>query len=420
MSTPDVVIIGAGVAGLTAARELSSAGMRVLVVEARDRLGGRVMTHHTTDGVVELGAEFVHGAFDEILGVAREAGLPLRELSPRAPSAAERSGREAFMSAMDQLLAFASTGDADESFKDLVDRVDLAPEVKAQGLRFVGGYHAADPDRISVQSLIKNTAADERPGADRQFRFAAGYDGLVTAIYERTDRRLCDVQLNTVVTAVEWGEKRVRITTAGGAELMAPRAIVTVPLGVLKGGGIRFAPALHDKEQAIRVLEMGAVVRVSLCVDDEFWATQDRFLPDGFLLTGESPFPVWWVSHPPPSPVITGWAAGPNARALEGTSEKERVRAALEALAGVLEADVARLTREIRGGFSHDWQKDPFSRGAYSYAGVGGSSAGDELGASVAGTLYFAGEATESEGQNATVHGAIASARRVVRDVLRS
>ena len=388
MSPPDVVIIGAGVAGLTAARELSGAGMRVLVVEARDRLGGRVMTRHTSEGVVELGAEFVHGAFDEILGVAKEAGLRLREVSARAPRADERSGREVFMSAMDRLLAFASTADADESFKDLVDRVNVAPEVKVQGLRFVGGYHAADPDRISVQSLIKNTAADERPGADRQFRLPDGYDGLVKAIFERTDRCLCDVQLTTVVTAVEWGEKRVRITTAGGAEVTAPRAIVTVPLGVLKGGGIRFAPALREKEQAIRVLEMGAVVRVSLLLGGEFWATQDRFSPDGFVFTGERPFPVWWVSGPPPVPVITGWAAGPNARALEGTSEEERVRAALEALAGVLETDLARLTREIRSGSSHDWQTDPFSRGAYSYAGVGGSSAGDELGASVAGTLW--------------------------------
>ena len=82
---PEVVIVGAGVAGLTAARELSTAGARVLVLEARDRLGGRVMTHHAAEGPVELGAEFVHGAFPEIIGVVEEAGLRLREVGRGAP-----------------------------------------------------------------------------------------------------------------------------------------------------------------------------------------------------------------------------------------------------------------------------------------------------------------------------------------------
>ncbi len=409
---PEVVIIGAGVAGLTAARELSTAGARVLVLEARDRLGGRVLTHHAPEGPVELGAEFVHGAFREILGVVEEAGLRLREVgrgAPRQP-AARRAGAD-FFSAMDRLLALASVGDADESFQHLVERADVEPTTKAQALRLVEGYHAADPARISVQSLIRNTAADERPGADRQFRFADGYDRLVTAIFQRVDRRFCDVQCNVVATAVEWRRKRVRIQTAAGAEFMAPQAIVTVPLGVLKAGGISFTPALNAKEPALRALEMGAVARVSLCFGS---AT------DAFLFTGDPPFPVWWVSSPPPFPVVTGWAAGPHARALAGVGDAERVRVALDALTVVLGIDPVLLHQGLRGGFSHDWQTDRFSRGAYSYAAVGGSDAGEELGAPLDATLFFAGEATESDGQNATVHGAMASARRVAREVLSS
>ena len=300
-----------------------------------------------------------------------------------------------------------------------MERVDLEPEIKAQGLRLVEGYHAADPARISVQALIRNTAADERPGGDRQFRFAEGYDGLVTAILQRVDPRLCDVQCNVVATVVEWRPKRVLIRTSAGAEFTAPQAIVTVPLGVLKAGAIHFAPALNGMEQALRTLEMGAVVRVSLCLESEVWATQERLAGDGFLFSGDAPFPVWWVSNPPPFPVVTGWAAGPNARALAGLSEAQRVRVALDALAGVLGMDPVRLHQGLRGGFSHDWQADPFARGAYSYAAVGGSVAGEELGAPLDATLFFAGEATESDGQNATVHGAIASAQRVAKEVLR-
>jgi monoamine oxidase len=413
---PEVVIIGAGVAGLTAARELSSAGVRVLVLEARDRLGGRVMTHHTAEGPVELGAEFVHGAFPETLGVVQEAGLRLREVDRSAP---RRVGAD-FFSAMDRLLALASAGDADESFQQLVERVDVKPEIKAQAMRLVEGYHAADPARISVQSLIRNTAADERPGGDRQFRFAEGYDSLVTAIFQRVDPQLCDVQRNVVVTAVEWRHKQVHIRTSAGADFTAPRAIVTVPLGVLKAGAIHFTPALKAKEQALSVLEMGAVARVSLCLGSEVWAAQESLSSDAFLFTGVAPFLAWWVSSPPPFPVVTGWAAGPDARALAGLSEAQRVPVALDALTRVLELDPVRLREGLRGGFSHDWQADPFSLGAYSYAAVGGSAAGEELGAPLDGTLFFAGEATESDGQNATVHGAIASARRVAREVLRS
>jgi len=406
------IVVGAGFAGLAAADALQRAGVEVTVLEARDRVGGRVHSRTLENGAtIELGAEFVHGAFPETLAVVREAELRLREVVRGAPNP--------YFVAMDRLLGTASVGAADESFEQLVARAAVEPDIKTQTLRLVEGYHAADPARMSVQALIRNTAADERPGAERQFRFADGYDTLVTAISQRIDSRFCDVQCNVVATGVEWRQKRVLIRTSAGAEFTAPQAIVTVPLGVLKAGALRFTPALTGKEQALRALEMGAVVRVSLCFEGAVWAAQDRLSPDGFLLTGEPPFPAWWVSRPPPFPVVTAWAGGPHARALAGLSEAQRVRVALDALPHVLGRDPARLHQGLRGGFSHDWQADPFSRGAYSYAAVGGSGAGEELGAPLHRTLFFAGEATESDGQNATVHGAIASAHRVAKEVLR-
>jgi monoamine oxidase len=417
---PDVLIIGAGVAGLIAARDLTAAGARVLVLEARDRLGGRVMTHHTPDGPVELGAEFVHGAVEETLSVAREAALPLRETDRGAPrvTGAGRETAADFLSAMDVVLAYASPDGPDESFRHLVDRVDVGAEIKARCLGLVEGYHAADPVRISVLSLLKNKAADERPGANRQFRFVGGYDGLVAAIFQRIDPGLCEVRLSTVVTAVTWGRRRVVVRTSAGEELAAPQLIVTVPLGVLKAGAIAFSPRLADKEDAVGRLEMGDAQRVSLCLASDAWVAPDRFPPGGFLMTGEPPFPVWWVSRPPPFPVVTGWSGGRNARALGQRSGAARVDAAVAALAAALGADAGRLRQDLRGGFSHNWLADPFSRGAYSYAGVGGSEAGDELAVPIDGTLFFAGEATESDGQNGTVHGAIASARRAAKQAL--
>lgn len=415
----EVIIIGAGVAGLAAARDLTAAGVRVLVLEARNRLGGRVMTQHTAEGPVEVGAEFVHGSVEETLSVAREAHLALRETDRSAArQATTRPDAASFFSAMDRLLAHASEAGDDESFQHLVDRVDERPELKAQALRLVEGYHAADPARMSVRSLVKNTIADEQPGAERQFRFVNGYDGLVAALFERVDSRLCDVRLNVVVTAIRWRRRHVVVRASTGEELTAPQVVVTVPLGVLKAGAIEFLPALQDKESALGKLEMGDAMRVSLCLASDT-LVQGGFSNGGFLLIGEAPFPVWWVSRPPPFPVITGWAGGRHARALGTVGDAERVASAIEELAAVLGTDGARLRQELRGGFSHNWQKDPFALGAYSYPAVGGSDAGTELAAPVDGTLFFAGEATQSDGQNGTVHGAIASGRRTAKDVLR-
>ncbi len=422
MSGPDVIVIGAGVAGLTVARDVTAAGLRVLLLEARRRLGGRIMTHHTPDGPIELGAEFVHGAVEETLGVAVGAGLSLRE-TDRSSAREPREGSAPptdFFSAIDTLLAHAAhaSGGDDESFQHLVDRVDVDRTIKARGLGLVEGYHAADPAKISVQSLLDNTAADEGPGAERQFRFVRGYDGLVTALFEQAVRELCTVQLDAVVTGIAWRPGHAVVRTAAGAELAAPQVVVTVPLGVLKAGAIDFSPRLPDKEDALRRLEMGAAARVSLQFEHDAWAGRDSFSPDGFLFTGEPPFPVWWISHPAPRPVITGWAGGRHALALATLGQTQRVGAALEALGAAVGVDAGRLRGELRGGFCHDWQSDPFARGAYSYAGVGGRRAGTELAAPVDSTLFFAGEATQSDGRNATVHGAIASGQRAAKDVL--
>jgi monoamine oxidase len=420
MTTPDVIVIGAGVAGLTVARDLSAASLRVLVLEARDRLGGRISTHHTPDGPIELGAEFVHGAVEEILGVAEEARLSLREVERRAPSATRAGGssvRQESFSAIDALLAHASS-DKDESFQDLVDRIDVDPETKMRALRLVEGYHAADPAKISVQSLLDNTAADERPGAERQFRFARGYDGLVTALFQQCSSELCTVELNAVATAIAWKRKHVIVRLASGAERRAPHVVVTVPLGVLKTGALEFTPRLPDKEETLRRLEMGAAARVSLQFKDDAWPGQDSFAGDGLLFTGQPLFPVWWISHPATRPVVTGWGGRQGALRLATLGETERLRLALHELGVALGVDASRLGDSLHGAFHHDWHADPFSRGAYSYAAVGGRRAGIELAAPVESTLFFAGEATQSDGRNATVHGAIASGQRAAKDVL--
>lgn len=136
-----------------------------------------------------------------------------------------------------------------------------------------------------------------------------------------------------------------------------------------------------------------------------------------FLFTDDPQFPTWWTSNALPYPILTGWAAGPNAAAHTGRSHDEIIHSAVRSLARIMKIAEPELRKQITGSFMHDWQADPYSRGAYSYAAVGGIDAARALAAPVAGTLYFAGEATNSDGYNGTVHGAIATGMRAAKEL---
>lgn len=421
MTSPsDVVIIGAGTAGLTAARDLSNAGVRVLLLEARDRIGGRIFTHHTPNYPVELGAEFIHGRRTETFDLVNEANLRVAEMKWKM---ARRKGNQwvqddPMMEDIDKLFAQMRLDQPDQSFQEFLDHVDADPEIKRQGMRFVEGFHAADPRRISVHSLVINNEAEAQADFNRQYRFADGYDSLVKSMSDRINWESCELKLNTTVTEIAWTKEKVALKSAVGAEFQSPRALLAVPLSVLKSGRIRFHPAPPEKEKAVQLLEMGPVERVSLCFRSSFWEQREELKDVSFLVTDDPHFPTWWTSNPLPFPMLTGWAAGPYAKALAGLTEEQRIHRALQSLGQILDMKAASLRSEFERGFSHDWQSDPFSCGAYSYALVGGSHAGRDLGAPVEDTLFFAGEATDSEGNNGTVHGAIASGKRAAKAIL--
>lgn len=418
----DVLVIGGGVAGLAATRQLANAGLHVTLLEARDRLGGRIWTHRTTEYPVELGAEFVHGRPDEILALAAEAGIPIApvegDFRRKIDGAWASAGH--LMGEVEQLFAKMPSAGPDQSFWHYVAHSGAAPDVIEQALRYVEGFHAADPSIISVQSLIRDTHAEEAISGDgRQFRSAGGYDGLVQAIKDRIEPGRWDVRLKSIVKEIQWCAGDVVARTAD-AEFSAPRAVITVPLGVLKANEIVFQPELPAKKEAIKFLEMGPAVRVVLCFKEKFWEREPEMADMGFLFTNDPQFPTWWTANALPYPILTAWAAGKYATALKGLSTDEITHKAKQSLARIMGIRDGNGAAKMTGAFTHDWQADPFSRGAYSYAAVGGIDAARALAAPVAQTLYFAGEATNSDGYNATVHGAIATGYRAAQEVLTS
>ena len=196
--------------------------------------------------------------------------------------------------------------------------------------------------------------------------------------------------------------------------LHANRVVITMPLGVLQAGSLRFDPEPRGILDAAHALAFGDVYRLTLRFDRAFWQDNPEFAGAGFIFSEEPLFPTWWTTVPVETAVITGWSAGPKADPLRGKTRAEIVAAALASLGKIMHAPLGRL----ENAWFHDWEADPFSCGAYSYVPAGALAARRELAGPVEDTLYFAGEATDLIGYGGTVHGAIASGKRVAAQIL--
>lgn len=445
----DVVILGAGAAGLAAADALVRGGQRVAVLEARDRLGGRIATVHPafSPAPVELGAQFVHGRPAAIFDLAARGAPPLaiHELTWRPTRS--RAGRlesdpEDFEQARARLHEQIEPGRR-ESYAEFLRRAEGEDSTKEAARDYVEGFHAADTGRISAAAV---RAADEAEAAcegERVFQVTGGYDALVRRLAANLDPE--HVYLNTVAHELAWSDAPpgtppaavvVRARSRGGFALpdfTAARALVTLPVGVLQAppgeptGSLRFQPELPPaKRQAIAGLAMGEVARVTLELRREFWQelTQRHGAAGAnleFVQSQDPVFPVWWTAQPVSAGLLTAWAGGPRAErllAVAGADDGATLREAVRACARVFGVEVVLVERALAGWHFHDWSRDPLARGAYSYLTVGHEDASRRLAEPLADRLFFAGEATHWEGENGTVHGAISSGQRAAREIL--
>lgn len=430
----DVIVIGAGVAGLAAARVLQDAGARVVVLEARERVGGRVATarYPALPLPVELGAEFIHGLPPETWEIVRASGLLAYEFSGDSWWSADGriDGAGALWERAGPLFAeMADPGQPEQPFAAFLAGRDADPQTLGLITDYIEGFNAADAGRISVRALARQQAAEAAISGDRSFRVAAGYDQVPHAIRAGLDPARTTVVLNAVVHEVRWRTGAVEVesqTRAGTARptTRARAAVITLPLGVLQApagaaGAVRFAPGLGAHAEAIGALAMGAVVKLALRFRAPFWERESLPLAAelaphrlGFLLSDDPAMPTWWTVYPAQAPLLMGWVAGPRAAPLAAEPDAVIVERGLAALARVSGVPLPRLETLLEGWTLHNWQADPFARGAYSYIPAGALPAQARLAAPIAGTLVFAGEALAIDGHIGTVHGAIASGRR--------
>lgn len=406
---PDVVVIGAGAAGIAAAKQLQAAGRQAIVLEARDRLGGRTFTDSSLGPAYDAGAMFIHWAernpWTEIareLGVATPneswgGGFQLFQSGKPMP-AGDRARRRGAFGEIDRRLETADLHERDLSVADLLSDLgpDLAP-VASSGLLLSIGEESA---RISARDYQRLWSGDD-------YVVPSGYGNLVA----RYGAGL-DIRLNQPVTSIDWSGPRVAVTTASGT-LRARACIVTVPVGVLKAGGIRFTPELPTRTRdALAGIGMGALTKIALKVEGERFGVAPGTT---YFEAGAAGRLISFELFPDDRDLVIGYCGGDFARDLSSAGPG----AAREQVVDLLAAMIGSEFRKAAGPVSFPaWWTDPFSHGSYSVCLPGHANARDILAEPIGGKLWLAGEATAGGGAM-TAGGATLAGRTAAAAVAR-
>jgi monoamine oxidase len=416
-----ILVVGAGAAGLMAARELARAGKRVTILEARDRCGGRIymLPAEEFGYPAEGGAEFVHGAAPLTRALMREAQLSLLprggtrwsartgKLLPNEPSV-PHMGR--FYEALSEVKADLPIGEFLETrFADR--RYD---QMRRSVTRTVEGYDAADPRRASTLAIRDEwMARDDGPHG----RIAKGYGAVIEYLSSECRRRGAELHLGAAVTGIDEARGRVAVRCQHGATFEADAAILTVPPPLLSE--IALPSAARERVAAASDIGFGNVVKILFRFATKWWADPSgRDLGDLSFLLSDATVPTWWTQYPDEYPVLTGWLAGPRADRVSSLAEAELIDMGVASLGEIFDLPVNRIRRHLVTARAIDWGNDPFARGAYSYATPKTREAQSVLRQPNDVAIFFSGEALYAGPEMGTVEAALASGQETAQTIL--
>jgi monoamine oxidase len=415
MST-SIIIVGAGAAGLQAARRLSASGRRVIVLEAAGEPGGRILglSPEGFPAPVEGGAEFIHGSLPLSLGLMKEAGIALRPVTAemvRRPGASGDSREEeehgGFMG--------ADWGELMEAMAELTEDLPIVQflatrfggerysSLRESARRFAEGYDLADLNRASTLALYKEWSGEE---GEEEWRPVGGYRQMIDFMAAECRRNGAELHYSSPVIEISRERGRVAAKTADGRIFAADTLIVSVSLGVLSAGTIRFQPTLPEMEEGVRKLGFGSVIKILLEFKQAFWRIEKPIDQTLFILS-DQPVPTWWTQTEEESRLLTGWLAGDRMRRFQQLDEAGRLDSCLRSVAAIFSRKIEELRAELVGSLILDWSTAPFVRGGYSFETVGAAKGRALLSQPFWESIYFAGEALYESESPGTVEAAL-------------
>lgn len=428
-NTTDIIIIGAGAAGLMAARELVTTGSTVRVLEASGRAGGRIHTLNTGDkeNFLELGAEFIHGNAVLTKKLLQEAGISyyLTEGKTWRFTGGTLLPNEEIIPGWEELIDRLKSLDSDLPLQKFLDKYFAGSEyeqLREEAMRYASGLDTADPADVSSFALREEWEMEEDAP---QYHINGGYGQLINFLVTECMAGGCSIQLNAVVKEVIWEPGSVQLITEDNCSYTASKLIITTPLSILQAdpgqkGALRFSPGIPDYLTAINRMAMGAVIKFVLVFKKAFWHTievRGKSLRDMQFLFSHEPVPTWWTCVPDPRLVLTGWLGGPAARKWKELSDEQLLNHALYSLSSIFSIPVNILQESLNDAYVRNWTAQPFTLGSYSYGTVETEMSLKLLKQSIHNTLYFAGEAFYSGPFMGTVEAALISGKEVTEIV---